>query len=151
MGWCCKQMEIVSPTFDMMMDVWVFLITKSYLILRQVIINRQICLKEDSPPLYNLVIRFAGLIKFHMKRTTRKKPYCNEIFCCNKHLLQRRNFVAHHCNKVIIVAINLYCNKKISLSTIAIKFVVLYYYNKIFVAIEFCCKTFVAIKYFYYY
>ena len=34
--------------------------------------------------------------------TTRKtnKLYCKEILCCNKNLLQQKNFVANCCNKV---------------------------------------------------
>ena len=59
------------------------------------------------------------------KSLQEKKPYCNDIFCCNK--LQ-------------IVAINLYCNEKLSLPTIAIKFVAIDYCNKNFIIIEFCCN-----------
>ena len=29
-----------------------------------------------------------------------KKLYCNELFCCNKTLLQRKDFYAHCCNKL---------------------------------------------------
>ena len=56
---------------------------------------------------------------------------------CKKIALLQRNFC---CNKLHIVAINLYCHEIFSLLIVAIKFVIIDYCNKNFVVIEFCCN-----------
>ena len=68
------------------------------------------------------------------EKKKKKETYSNKSFCCNSQ----------------IVAINLYCDKKTLLPTIAIKSVTIDYCNKNLVAIEFCFNKFVAINYYYY-